>query len=620
MNERDVMRPAQMAAENGGAPVAPTEELPVVHPIGREQVRKAWETMRKYKAGKTNLERRIIENEEYWKLQHWEMMKGQDANPMDPRFVSGWLVNVILNRHADAIDNYPEPNCLPRARDDVGEAGKLTKILPVILKQNDFEQTYSDCWWYKLKAGTACYGVFWDSGKLNGLGDVAIRKVDILNLFWQPGITDIQRSRNLFHAELHDNEELLELYPQLQERDLGAEAQTVSKFYFDDAVPTEDKSLVVDWYYKRRRTGRELLHFCKFCGETVLFSSENENPDKPWYDHGEYPFVLDVLFPEEGTPCGYGFIDICKDPQKQIDLINQAIVKNTVAGATPRFFIRDDGSVNEREYADWTKPFVHVDGNLGQDSILPINSLPLNGNYIAVLQGKQQELRETSGNTEANTGSVPSSVTAASAIAALQEASGKLSRDMINTTYRTFEKICLRVIELIRQFYDMPREFRITGEMGALEFENYDNSGLLPKPQGQPFGVDMGYRSPVMDIEVVPQNESKYTKAEYNELALNLYNAGVFNPQMADMALTALSMMDFKGRDELMQRIRQNGTMFQQLQQANQIIARLMGVAAPVAEGQPMPASGGEVELKSGGESAVTEKAREQSRSAAQTR
>lgn len=613
------------------------EPLPIVKPIGKEQVRRAAEKLQKYKAGKANLERRIIENEQFWKLRHWEQMRN-NGNPYDPRPASAWLVNVILNRHADAIDNYPEPNCLPRAADDQQEAEKLTKILPVILKQNGFAQTYSDCWWYKLKAGTGVYGVFWDSSKLNGLGDIAIRKCDILNLFWEPGITDIQQSRNLFHAELVDNEVLEERYPQLKGK-LKSTEERANHFRYDDSVDTSDKSTVVDWYYKRRQNGRDVLHYCKFCGDEVLFASENEPEmaERGWYDHGKYPFVFDVLFPEEGTPCGFGFIDISKDPQKQIDLMNQAILKNTLAAATPRFFIRDDGAINEAEFADWTKPFVHTNGGLGQDSIVPITSTPLPGNYINYLQMKQQELRDTSGNTESNTGGVPSGITAASAIAALQEASGKLSRDMVNTTYRAFEEICLLVIDLIRQFYDMPREFRITGDMGRQEFTSYDNSGLQPKPQGTPFGVDMGYRSPVIDIEVVPQTESKYTKAEYNELALNLYNAGMFNPQMADQALATLSMMDFKGREDVMQKVAQNGTMMQQLMQAMQTIQVLSqqvmsdhpelqqgGGQAPADEQQPQ---GGEVQqgeaqplTEEKPESWVTAKARQQARDSAMVR
>lgn len=53
--------------------------------------------------------------------------------------------------------------------------------------------------------GTAVYGVFWDSRKDNGLGDIEIRNIDLLNLFWEPGITDIQKSRNLFIVDLVDN-------------------------------------------------------------------------------------------------------------------------------------------------------------------------------------------------------------------------------------------------------------------------------------------------------------------------------------------------------------------------------------------------------------------------------
>ena len=96
--------------------------------------------------------------------------------------------------------------------------------------------------------------------------------------------------------------------------------------------------------------------------------------------------------------------------------------------AAPRFFIRGDGSVNEKEFADWTKPIVHVNGNLGADSIRPIDVPNLGEIYMAVLNSKVEELRQTAGNNEASTGNTPSGVTAASAIAALQEAAGKTSR------------------------------------------------------------------------------------------------------------------------------------------------------------------------------------------------
>ena len=311
--------------------------------IGEQEVRRAAELLKKYRQGKVNLERRIIDNEQFWKLRHWPQMEktGEGGNPGDPQPTSGWLVNCILSKHADAMDCYPEPTVLPREPGDRAEAAKLTRILPAILKKNQFKRTYSSAWWYKLKSGCAVYGVFWDAGKLNGLGDVSIRRMDLLNLFWEPGVTDIQDSANFFSTELVSHEVLEEQYPQLKGK-LGGGGVTVSRFLYDDQVDTSDKALVVDWYYHTREKGRRVLQYCKFVGETVLYATENdpELRERGWYDHGKYPFVFDVLFPEEGTPCGYGYVDLCKSPQKQIDLMNQAILKNTLAAATPRFFIR----------------------------------------------------------------------------------------------------------------------------------------------------------------------------------------------------------------------------------------------------------------------------------------
>ena len=452
--------------------------------IGTEEVRRAADILRRYHAGKRQLEQRIIDNEQFWKLRHWQQMEkaGQGGNLADPQPTSGWLVNCILSKHADAMDCYPEPTVLPREPGDREEARKLTRILPVVLKKNGFKRTYSSAWWYKLKSGCAVYGVFWDAGKLNGLGDIAIRRMDLLNLFWEPGVTDIQDSPHFFSTELQDREALEERYPWAKGKaDRGG--WSVSRYLYDDAVDTSGKVLVVDWYYHTRENGRKVLQYCKFVGDTVLYATEND-PDmreKGWYDHGKYPFVFDVLFPEEGTPAGYGYVDLCKSPQKQIDLMNQAILKNTLASATPRFFVRSDGAVNENEYADWTRPFVHTNGNLGSDSIAPIQTAGLDSVYVAILQSKIAEMKETAGNRDVANGGTAGGVTAATAIAALQEAGGKLSRNMIDDGYEAFSDVVTLCIELIRQFYSLPRQFRLLGAMGREEFVTYDSRGLQPQ-------------------------------------------------------------------------------------------------------------------------------------------
>ena len=603
--------------------VMTTENMPVRVGIGVEQLREAAQTLRKYKQGKANLEQRVIDNEEWYRLRHWECLRqGSKKQQVEP--VSAWLLNSIANKHADAMDNFPAPNILPREPGDVKEARQLSAIVPVVLEQAGFEATYSEGWWDKIIGGTAIYGVFWDGSKLGGLGDIAVEPVDILNLFWEPGVTKIQNSANVFHVKLEDNAALEQAYPELSGK-LGGNGLDISKYVYDDTVDTTEKSVVVDWYYKKKQNKKTVLHYCKFVGETVLYATENENGEG-WYDHGKYPFVFDPMFRVKGTPCGFGYIDIGKGAQEYIDRGDQAVMQNMLSNAKPRYFVRSDGSVNEQEYADMTKDFVHTDGNLGQDSILPVVGKVLNSIYLNVLDRKVDELKETTGNRDVSTGGSTSGVTAASAIAAMQEAGSKLSRDGNKAAYRAFREVVELVVELIRQFYDLPRQFRILGENGREDFVSYTNAGIKPVYQGMEMGVDMGYRLPVFDIEITAEKASPYSKLSQNELALQFFGAGFFNPQMTDQALACLEMMDFDGKEQIMQRISANGTLYQRLMMAQQqavAMAQLVDMKLGTnyamqllggAQGaqQPMPGSVPDTGGNSGGESSVTANARKE--------
>lgn len=597
-----------------------------VQPIGKEQVRNAYEVLRKYKQGKQRLEDKITRNEKWWKMRHWDLMQTEETMD-DPKPASGWLFNTVISKHADFMDNFPDSDILPREPGDVEEAQRLSSIIPVVMDQIGYRKVYSDEVWYKLKNGTGCFGVYWDQSKLNGLGDISIENVDLLSIFWEPGIKDIQKSKNIFTVELVDNDTLKQAYPQVAEQ-LSASSDTILKKYmYDETIDTTGKTAVIDWYYKKPVNGRMTLQYCKFVGDTVLYATENDvNPptepqeqpvfdesgnalldpqtglpvtqvvnvvtgpsmaERGLYDHGKYPFVFDVLFPEAGMPVGFGFIDVCKNAQASIDIFNNAFEKNAQHVCSPRYLVRNDGGVNEEEFADPNKLIVHVDRNLGQDSIQPINvPTMVNSNYISILENKINEMKETAGNRDANNGGTQSGVTAASAIAAMQESSGKTSRDQINTTFDAHKEIVTMVIELIRQFYSMPRQFRITGEQGEQEFVQYSNAGLQPQDQGTEFGIDMGYRVPAFDVKVEAEKSSSYSRLSQNELAMQFYNAGFFNPQYADQVSACLEMMDFQGKQSVLQKVQQNGGMYQQMLQMQQQMLQLSEMIDQLSGGQ----------------------------------
>ena len=614
-------------------------QAPMAMAIGPEQLRKFTQILQQYKTGKARTENRIVASENWWKLRNTMEEQKQTNIGADGGFTSksGWLHNVIVSKHADAMESYPEPNILPREEGDKQEAKSLSDIIPCILEQNHFEATYSEAMWQKFKAGTSSYKVVWDQGKLNGLGDIAVECVNLLNVYWEPGITDIQKSRYFFHTELVDKALLEEQFPELADK-LKGQTFTSTKFLYDDTVSTENKHTVIEVYYHKYVGGKKTLQYCKYVEDQLLYATENE-PDmavRGLYDHGLYPYVFDPLFPIEGSPCGYGFVDLCSNPQTEIDLMKTSIVKNVMAGATPRFLSRQDGNVNEEEFLDLSKPIVHVQGNVDEASIRQIGAQPLDdGLCLNTLNITIQELRETSGNTETSTGNVGSGVTAASAIAALQEASGKGSRDSTKAAYRAYAQIIELCIELIRQFYSLPRQFRIIGQYGAEQYISYSNAGIQPQHQGNDFGEDMGYRLPVFDVKISAQQKSVYTKVAQNELAIQFFQLGFFNPQLTDQTLMCLEMMEFDGKDGIMQKVAQNGTMFQKLQQYMQLALSFAQMVQPqMAEtiaqdimqtmggmsggGMAMGGGMGTMFQQGNKENAVVEKARARSNNAAQ--
>ena len=582
--------------------------------IGEKEVSKAIDILTKYKQGKAMLETRVVEDELWWELRHWEVMRkdraksGKDTD-VRPEPTSAWLFNSILNKHADAMDNYPEPVVLPRERSDDESAKTLSSILPVVLEYNDFEQTYSDNWWEKLKHGTAAYGVFWDAEKDNGLGDISIQEIDLLKLFWEPGVTDIRKSRNLFIVELVDEDLLEQAYPE-HKGHLGGSVIDVKQYIYDDTVDITGKSVVVDWYYKvKNAAGQTILHYAKFVGTTLLYASENDPQyqERGWYDHGLYPVVLDVLFPEKGTPVGFGYVAICKDPQLYVDKLSSNILENAMMTTRKRFFASDSTGINEDEFKDWSKPIVHVQGELDERRLQEIATQPLNSVYLEVMNQKIEEMKDTAANRDVNSGSAGSGVTAAAAIAALQEAGNKASRDMIAASYRTHVKINSMCIELMRQFYDETRSFRVTGTVpGSYRFQDFNNAAIQdqPIPPAYP-GQEKIYRRPVFDVKIKAQKKNPFSRMEQNERAKELYGLGFFNPERAQEALGALEMMEFEGIDKVREQVQQGQTLLNICQQMSQqmdqmalllqaLTGKNMGIGAPASDGGgPSPAPGG---------------------------
>jgi hypothetical protein len=167
----------------------------------------------------------------------------------------------------------------------------------------------------------------------------------------------------------------------------------------------------------------------------------------------------------------------------------------------------------------------------------------------------------------------------------LQAAGNKSSRDMIAASYRAYVEIDRLVTELLRQFYDEARSFRILGDGAAYKFVELSNAQLGEQSIGFDTEGNELFRKPIFDIKIKAQKRDVFSRMEQNERAKELYAMGFFNPEKAQEAQSALEMMDFEGIESVRERITQGQTLMNicmQLQNENAMLKMAI-------TGQPQP-------------------------------
>ena len=178
---------------------------------------------------------------------------------------------------------------------------------------------------------------------------------------------------------------------------------------------------------------------------------------------------------------------------------------------------------------------MEVEGDLDTERLRPIETPQLGSVYIDMLKQKIDELRETAGVNDLTQGRVAGGLTAASAISALQEAGNKLGRDMISASYRAFCRIVTQVISIVLDFYDDKRYFRVAGDFKRLETSLFS-----------------GEIKPVFDVVVEAVKQEPFSRTSQNELSKELFRMGFFAEENRKEALMAAELMDFPGKEKLL--------------------------------------------------------------------
>ncbi len=509
---------------------------------------RALDAYRKYRADKEELLNRIADNETYYKSCYKKTMQilQKELNAS-----TSFILSAIENVCADASESFPEANILERDPDGESAADALRKVIPVILEYCNFKRIYKDNTRGKCKYGTAIYGVFFN----NVTNDIDIRSVAIQDIDVDMGLEDIQDSEFLFSTAVVPNSYLRENYPEhagIFIGDVSAEGtdRTAREF--------KDHSAVIDCYYKKPRKGGGVnVHLMKVCHDQLLYATEDdENFKGGMYDHGKYPFVLDVMYPEENSPFGFGLIDIGKSTQLTIDKLDGAIIENVLCQTKPRYLAKRNSGLDENAFADFNRQIITYEGE--GDAIKAIQSTVLSGDVITHRENKKDELKELLANRDFQQGATSGGVTAASAIEALQQSGEKRARSMISDSYDAFREIIKLILEDVRQFYTDKRCFRTTDDNGNKTFIEFSCEQMQKtvETEGENGELVRKHIPLEFDISVSAQRENPYTREMLNNTLLTLWQSNLLDEQNLEYALIVLENMSFDGKDKLVNAMR----------------------------------------------------------------
>lgn len=482
---------------------------------------------------------RFKRNDLFFQQRHWELLgRRDDAGRAGLTPVTPVLYSTIDSVHSDIMDAYPDTAILGETAADAPQAAVLTDLLRYIRNRRRYRRVWRDWSLSLLIHGTAVQEVFWDKTLLGGLGDVNVQPWSVRNFLWNPVVENVQDSEVVFKVCFKPAEWVEARYPGGpfprgtpceydafygggRRTDPGGPVM-ISEMWWKEFSPDGASGVSLPRVYMARFAGDRLLE--RFTGEPV-------------YGHGLYPFVVTGLVPVEGQAWGLGLPDLYGDMQSTVDRLDQILLENAELSSRVRLLVGNAAQINENELTDWNSHLVHGE-RVDETAVRWFQPKPLSAHTMALMQHKMDALKEESGQNAFVRGEGGKSVTAASAIMALQEAGSKRSRNIIGKLYDAFADVTDMMIRLIAEGYTEQRTFLIAGADG-LSDRTVSAADTRRRTGEEETPIEF-------NIAVHIQKQTPYRSAYNDERLLQLLEMGAIG------ARTAVELMDFERKDEVL--------------------------------------------------------------------
>lgn len=467
------------------------------------------------------------------------------------------LKSTFNNCVADQMDNMPEALMLPETKELEQTAEDLTDVVRFIMNMNHYESLHrrrvEDC----FGTGTAVTQVAWDPDMDGGKGNVALIRWPIEAFLWDPAAENIQDSRAVFKVSWFPKSWYEQHYPELAGK-IGSDEGEYSGLGMSDAqmdnkLPDEDRTMLVEYWYRLydAKKRKYTINVAYLAGGVVLEES------KDIYKHGMYPFVLDVFTPIEGMPVGDGLIQELAPMMRYVNRYASYIDMNLRMSSKGRLLVDRNAGIDKDGLTDWETDVVEGD-RIDASAIQWMQTQPFTGMVTQQMLQLQTDIKQDSGQNQFTRGETAGGITAASAISALQEAGGKITRLRTAVLNQGYRNIVTQVMWLINQFYDDKRVVFITGERNKREINASakrlfgHKGGALPPP---PYTV-----------QVQVQRRNPLRQQAQNELFMQAYSMSAQAGQYFPLSVL-FELLHVDGKERILPVLKENELITQQIQQ-----------------------------------------------------
>ena len=478
------------------------------------------------------------------------------------------LKSTINNVVADQMLSMPEAKVIPENPDMQEAADDLQDILHFITYcANDYEQLhYRRCEDF-YTTGTAITQIAWDPDMNYGKGEIALIRWPVEAFLWDPYAERLEDCRAVMKVSWHPMSYYREHWPEEGKfvtcddnthNNVGKSDEQENSEHQDD----EKRALLIEYWWREynAKTRRYTINVAYAAGNALL------SVNRDVYDHGMYPFVIDVHDSIEGSLAGDGLVNELAPMMRYINRYAAYADMNARMSSKGRMLVRRGSGIDKDALTDWETDIVEGDQITQGDAWNWMQNQPFNATITNLMQMFQNDLKQDSGANQFTRGETTGGIVSGKAINSLIQAGGKVASMRTEQLKYGNKNMDEQKAWLAAQFYEDGRTIMITGR----------NPKKVVFDKKKLFGVrgKGGINPPPYTVQIEISSRDPQRIANQNQMFMEAYTMSAQAQQF--FPLSALfNILNLDGKDRILPVIQENEHYQEQMQALQQQVAQM---------------------------------------------